>query len=84
MSQYSFFYTLLLLSGLKLSSFPSFHTKTELAAVEELAAVCDQRAWLVLCYAPHLRHDGLIHWCHGPALLGAAGLSGGGGGVGDH
>ena len=39
---------------------------------------------LVLCHAPHHHHDGLIHWCHSQAILGAAGPSGGGGGGGDH
>ena len=39
-SQSASFYTLLLLAGLKLSSFPSLHTQTELAAVEEQGWFC--------------------------------------------
>ena len=39
---------------------------------------------LVLCHAPHHRHDGLVHWYHGLALLGVVGPSGSGGGGGDH
>ena len=35
---------------------------------------------LGLCHGVHHRHDGLVHWCHGPALLDTAGSSGGGGG----
>ena len=35
---------------------------------------------LVLCHAPHHCDDGLVHWGHGPAPLGTAGLSGVGGG----
>ena len=33
---------------------------------------------LGLCHGVHHCHDDLVHWCHGPALLGTAGPSRGG------
>ena len=58
-SQYAFFYTLLLLTGLKLSSFPSLHTQTELADVEEQGWFCAMLLTIVTGFTASLK----IHFC---------------------
>ena len=59
MSQYSSFYTLLLLGGLKLSSFPSLHTQTELADVEEQGWFCA----MLLTFVTGVTASPEIHLC---------------------